>query len=83
VGGERTVVWLFLKINLLTTISMKRSRRELFIHRVIQRGIFKNNQITLSPVSTLHLKLGLIFGKWVIGTVPKLASASEWLKSLL
>jgi len=38
------VIWLFLKINLSTPISMKRSRRELSIDLVIRRGIFKNNQ---------------------------------------
>jgi len=37
------VIWLFLKINLSTTTSIKRSRRELSIDMVIHRGIFKNN----------------------------------------
>ena len=32
--------------SLSTTISMKRSRRELLIDMVVDRGIFKNNQIT-------------------------------------
>jgi len=39
-----------LKINLSTTISMKRSRRELSIDKVIYSGTFKCNQITLCPV---------------------------------
>ena len=48
-----SVILLFLKINLSTTISMERSRRELSIDMVIHRGIFKNNQITLFPSFTL------------------------------
>ena len=44
---NKSVIWLFFKINLSTTISMKRSRRELSIDILIHRGIFKNNQITL------------------------------------
>jgi len=44
--GE-SVIWIFLKLNLSTTISMKRSRRELSIDMVIPKGIFENNQITL------------------------------------
>jgi len=50
--GE-SVIWLFLKINLSTTISMKRSRRELSIDMVIHRGIVKNNQITLFSCFTV------------------------------
>ena len=45
----KDVIWLFLKIPLWITISMKSSRRDLSIDMVIQRGIFKNNQITLLP----------------------------------
>ena len=40
--GE-SVIWLFLKINLPTTTSMKRSRRELSIDMVVHSGILKNN----------------------------------------
>jgi len=49
VKHEESVFWLVLKINLPTTISMKRSRGELSIDMVIHMGIFKNNQITLFP----------------------------------
>jgi len=46
--GE-SVISLFLKINLSTTIPMKRSGRELSIDVVIHMGIFKNSQIRLLP----------------------------------
>jgi len=46
--GE-SVIRLFLKINLSTTISMTRPRPELSIEMVIHRGILKNNQIKLFP----------------------------------
>jgi len=39
----KSIIWLFLKINLSTTISIKRSRRELSIDVVIHRAIFKSN----------------------------------------
>ena len=52
-----SVIWLFLKTNLLTIISMKRSRRELSIDMVIHRSIFKNNLITLFLCFT-YLKQG-------------------------
>jgi len=55
--GE-TSIWLFLKINLSTTISMERSRRELSIDVVIHKGILKNNQITLFPRFTFIHKTG-------------------------
>jgi len=48
--GE-SVIWLFLKINLLTTISMKRPRRELSIDMVVHGGILKKN-ITFFPCFT-------------------------------
>jgi len=50
---ERNVIGLFLKINLSSGISMKRSRRELSIDMVICRGVYENNQITLFPCFTL------------------------------
>jgi len=59
--GE-SVILLFFKINLSTTISMKRSRRELFIGVVIHRGISKNNnnnkikKILSFPVLPSYLK---------------------------
>jgi len=34
---------------------MKKSRRELSIDMVIQRGIFKNNQIMTFPLFYLHI----------------------------
>jgi len=55
------VIWLFMKMNLSTTISMKRSRRELSIDMVIQRGIYKNKHITHLPCSTSISKKGLVF----------------------
>jgi len=58
--GER-VISLFLKINLSTSISMKRSRRELSIDMVIHRNIFKNNQVKLSPCFTFIPKTGVSF----------------------
>jgi len=57
----KSVIWLFLKINLSTTTSMKRSRRELSIDIVIQRGIFQNNQTTLFSSFTFILKTEVIF----------------------
>jgi len=35
---------------------MESSRRYLFIDMVVDRSIFNNNQITLSPVSPSYLK---------------------------
>jgi len=55
------------KINLLTTISMKRSRRELSFDTVIDRGVSKNNKITLVSYFNLPetgmglLKAGVTF----------------------
>jgi len=43
----KNVIWVFLKIKPSTTTSIKRSRQELSIDMVIDRGIFKNNQMTL------------------------------------
>jgi len=60
VKQEESVMWLFLKIKPSTTISMKRSRRELSIDMVIHRGIFKNNQITLSRFTFIP-KTGVSF----------------------
>jgi len=52
---ERELV-IFLKITRLITISMETSRRDLFIDIVVDRFMFKNNQITLSPVSPSYTK---------------------------
>jgi len=57
---EETAIGLFLKINLSTTISMNRARRELSIDTVIHRGIFKNIQIALFPLLPWYLKQGLV-----------------------
>jgi len=46
---EKCALKLFLRINSYTTISLKRSRRELFINMVIERFIFENTQLTLFP----------------------------------
>jgi len=46
--GE-SVIWLFSKINMPTTVSLKRSRQELSINVVIHGGISTNNQITFFP----------------------------------
>jgi len=53
-GGER--FFLKKKINLLTTISMKRHRRELSIDIK-----FKNNPLTLFPCLTFMPKTGVSF----------------------
>jgi len=50
----KSVICMFLKINLSTTISMKRSRRKLFINMVVDRDILWNNLITLIPLFYLH-----------------------------
>jgi len=62
---ERTLVifkdkpiWLFLRINLSTAISMKRSRRELSSDVAVDRFIVKNNQITSFPCFTFIPKTG-------------------------
>ena len=48
VKQRRSETWLSIKINLSTTISMKRSRREFLIDMVIDKGILKNDQIPAS-----------------------------------
>jgi len=59
--GE-SVIWLFLKINISITISMKRSRQELSIDMVIHWGIFKYKEIALLPCFTFIPKTaGLSF----------------------
>jgi len=58
---EKSVIWLLLKINLSTVISMKTSRQELSIDMVIHRVICKNYQITLFPVLPSYLKQWLNF----------------------
>jgi len=47
------------KDELLKTISMERSRRELSINMAIDRLIFKNNHIMLFPVFTFIPKTGI------------------------
>jgi len=44
----KSVIWLFLNINLSTTISMKRSRQELSIDMVIHWGILKITKLRSS-----------------------------------
>jgi len=56
-GERESVIWLFLKINRSTTISMKRSRRELSIDMVIHWGIFEKKYIALFR-STFIPKIG-------------------------
>jgi len=46
-------------INQLTSMSMKRSCRELSIDMVINKDIFKNKQITLFPSFNLSKQMGL------------------------
>jgi len=63
----KSVIWLFLKINLSTNhINEKVSSRaltcrELAIDMVVHGGIFKFNQITLFPCFTFIPKLGASF----------------------
>jgi len=57
--GEEHYNGVFLNINLQTTISMKRSLRELSIDMIIQRCIFKYNQISLFPCFTFVPKTGM------------------------
>jgi len=42
VKQRKSVIWIHLKRNLSTAISMKSSSREHFIDMVIYKGIFKN-----------------------------------------
>jgi len=58
---RESVIWLFLKINLSTTIAMNGSRRELSIDIIIHWGIFKNNPISLFPCFTFIPKTGVSF----------------------
>jgi len=55
----KSVIWLFLKILLWVTISVKISWRDLFIDMVVDRFVCKNNQIVLFPCLTFILKAGL------------------------
>jgi len=55
----KSVIWLFLKIALRTTISMESSRRDLFIGMVVDRYIFNSNQDTPSPCFTYMPKPGV------------------------
>jgi len=52
IEGETEEERNWVKINLLTTMSMKNSRRELSIDMVVLKDIFNNNQITLFPCFT-------------------------------
>ena len=69
----KSVIWLNSKITVWITISIKSSWRDLFIDVVVDRFIFNNNQITLSPCFTLlpktvvglPLKQGLVCTVWV------------------
>jgi len=54
------VIGLFLKTNLSTAISMKRSRRELSIDMFIHKSIYKNDEITFIPCFTFPPN-GLVF----------------------
>ena len=54
------LLWLFLKINIPTALSMKRSQ-VLSIDMVVHRVIFKNYQITLFPSFTFLPKTGVSF----------------------
>jgi len=58
---EKGVIWLFSKIDLSTTISIKRSRQELSIDMDIHGGIFQNNQMTFFPCFTFIPRTGLVF----------------------
>jgi len=55
----KSVIRLFSKFNISTTISMKRSRPELFIDIAVHRDIFWNNQIVLYPCFTFIPKAGM------------------------
>ena len=66
-GEERKLV--IIEGTCMKTISMRSSRRDLFNDTIIDRFIFKNNQITLSSCFTfipktwmgLPIKQGLLF----------------------
>lgn len=51
------------KIPLRKTIPMMTSQRDVFVDMVVDRVIFKNNQITLSPCSTVKPTTGLGLSK--------------------
>jgi len=59
----KCMVWLLVKINLSTTLSMKRSRRELSIDMVPHSGIYLKKN-TLFSVLPSYLRQGLVFTKW-------------------
>jgi len=59
VKERKNVIGLFLKINLSTSMSMNKSRRELSTDMVIRRGIFKDIQITIFPCFNLRPKSGV------------------------
>jgi len=55
INQSKSVIWLFSKVK-ISTISMKKSLRELSIDAVTYRDIFKNNRIKLFPVLPSYLK---------------------------
>jgi len=58
VKHRKSIVWLFLKINLTTFTLKKRSLQEVSIDMVIDSGIFKINHFTLLPCFTFMPKNG-------------------------
>jgi len=54
----KSVIWLFLK-NTPMENHMKSYRQDLFIDMAVDRFIFKNNQITLSPCFSFTFKAGV------------------------
>jgi len=59
INQDMSIIMVFLKILRWITISMKSSRRDLFFDMVIDRFIFKNNRITLSPGFNFIPKTGV------------------------
>jgi len=51
---QKSVIWLFLKVPLWITISMESSQRDLFIDKVVEGFILKNNQIATPLPFHLH-----------------------------
>jgi len=77
-GGE-SLIWLFLKINLSTTISTKRSRRGLSNDMVSPKVFFKNNQITLIRcLPHSFLKQAFSFTVYFSGSVHQACRSFGW-----
>jgi len=57
--GNKSVLWLFLKVPLWISISIESSQQDLFIDMAVDTLISNNNQITLSPVLPSYLKQAL------------------------